>query len=77
MSFVDIVLYIGIFVFACTGALKARTHQIGVYGLGKCQRLIALLREAGYDRPIWLHGALRAMGGWESSLNAQFRRRSR
>jgi putative mRNA 3-end processing factor len=38
-----------------------RTHQIGVYGLGKCQRLIALLREAGYDRPIWLHGALRAM----------------
>lgn len=38
-----------------------RTHQIGVYGLGKCQRLIALLREAGYDRPIWLHGALRGM----------------
>jgi putative mRNA 3-end processing factor len=38
-----------------------RTHQIGVYGLGKCQRLIALLRQAGYGRPIWLHGALRAM----------------
>lgn len=38
-----------------------RTHQIGVYGLGKCQRLIALLRRAGYDRPVWLHGALRAM----------------
>ena len=38
-----------------------RTHQVGVYGLGKCQRLIALLREAGYDRPVWLHGALRAM----------------
>lgn len=38
-----------------------RTHQIGVYGLGKCQRLIALLRRAGYDRPIWLHGALRSM----------------
>jgi len=38
-----------------------RTHQIGVYGLGKCQRLIALLREAGYDRPIYLHGALRSM----------------
>lgn len=36
-----------------------RTHQVGVYGLGKCQRLIALLREAGYDQPIWLHGALR------------------
>ncbi len=38
-----------------------RTHQIGVYGLGKCQRLIALIRQAGYERPIWLHGALRAM----------------
>jgi putative mRNA 3-end processing factor len=36
-----------------------RTHLIGVYGLGKCQRLIALLRSAGYDRPIWLHGALK------------------
>lgn len=38
-----------------------RTHQVGVYGLGKCQRLIALLRQAGYERPIWLHGALRSM----------------
>lgn len=38
-----------------------RTHQIGVYGLGKCQRLIALLRQAGYQRPVWLHGALRSM----------------
>jgi putative mRNA 3-end processing factor len=35
-----------------------RAHLIGVYTLGKCQRLIALLREAGYERPIYLHGAL-------------------
>ena len=35
-----------------------RAHVVGVYGLGKCQRVIALLREAGYDRPIYLHGAL-------------------
>jgi len=35
-----------------------RTHLLGVYGLGKCQRMIALLREEGYDAPIWLHGAL-------------------
>jgi putative mRNA 3-end processing factor len=34
-----------------------RTHLVGAYGLGKTQRLIALLRAAGYDRPIWLHGA--------------------
>jgi putative mRNA 3-end processing factor len=35
-----------------------RTHLVGVYALGKCQRLIRLLREAGYDQPIYLHGAL-------------------
>jgi putative mRNA 3-end processing factor len=35
-----------------------RAHVVGVYGLGKCQRVIALLRMAGYARPIWLHGAL-------------------
>jgi len=35
-----------------------RCHLVGVYALGKCQRLIRLLRAAGYDQPIWLHGAL-------------------
>jgi putative mRNA 3-end processing factor len=35
-----------------------RAHVVGVYGLGKCQRVIALLREAGYERAIFLHGAL-------------------
>lgn len=39
-------------------AFPERCHLIGVYGLGKCQRVICLLREAGYDAPIWLHGAL-------------------
>lgn len=38
-----------------------RAHLIGAYGLGKAQRLIALLRAAGYERPIWLHGALASM----------------
>jgi putative mRNA 3-end processing factor len=38
-----------------------RTHQIGVYSLGKCQRLIKLLRIAGYDAPIWLHGSMKSM----------------
>jgi putative mRNA 3-end processing factor len=38
-----------------------RTHQIGVYGLGKCQRLIKLLRNAGYDETIWLHGAMKSV----------------
>jgi putative mRNA 3-end processing factor len=35
-----------------------RAHVIGVYALGKCQRLIRMLRIAGWERPIWLHGAL-------------------
>jgi putative mRNA 3-end processing factor len=35
-----------------------RTHVIGCYALGKAQRLISLLREGGWDRPIPLHGAL-------------------
>ena len=43
------------------GANPDRTHLIGAYGLGKTQRLIALLRAAGYDRPIWLHGANQAL----------------
>ncbi len=38
-----------------------RTHLVGVYALGKCQRVIALLRAAGYDKRIWLHGSLVAL----------------
>jgi putative mRNA 3-end processing factor len=38
-----------------------RCQLVGVYALGKCQRVIALLREAGYDAPIYLHGALAAI----------------
>jgi putative mRNA 3-end processing factor len=35
-----------------------RAHIIGVYALGKAQRLTALLRQAGWDQPIYVHGAL-------------------
>ena len=46
-----------------------RAHLVGVYGLGKCQRVLRLLRRAGYDRPVYLHGgarrAVRALrGAW-------------
>ena len=34
-----------------------RAHLVGAYALGKAQRVIKLLREAGYDAPIYLHGA--------------------
>lgn len=42
-------------------AFPERCHVVGAYGLGKCQRVIALLRNAGYDAPIYLHGALISM----------------
>ena len=35
-----------------------RCHLIGVYSLGKCQRVITELRIQGYDKPVYLHGAL-------------------
>ncbi len=35
-----------------------RCHLVGVYALGKCQRVLALLRRAGYEEPVYLHGAL-------------------
>jgi len=38
-----------------------RAHLVGAYSLGKTQRVMALLRAAGYDRPIYLHGAVEAI----------------
>jgi putative mRNA 3-end processing factor len=42
---------------ASVALFPERTHVIGAYALGKCQRLIATLRQCGYDAPIYLHGA--------------------
>jgi putative mRNA 3-end processing factor len=46
---------------ASLSTFQERTHLVGAYGLGKCQRIIALLRQAGWDRTIWLHGAMVAV----------------
>jgi len=35
-----------------------RAHLVGAYSLGKAQRVIALLRQAGYGKTIYLHGAM-------------------
>lgn len=35
-----------------------RAHLVGAYALGKAQRVIRLLREAEWERPIYVHGAL-------------------
>jgi putative mRNA 3-end processing factor len=38
-----------------------RAHLVGAYSLGKAQRVMALIRQAGYDRPIYLHGAMESI----------------
>lgn len=38
-----------------------RAHLVGAYALGKAQRVIALLRQAGWERLIYLHGAMVAL----------------
>ncbi len=35
-----------------------RAHLVGAYSLGKAQRIIRLLREAGYARTLYMHGAM-------------------
>jgi len=38
-----------------------RAHLVGAYSLGKAQRVIAELRRAGFDEPIYIHGAMQKM----------------
>ncbi len=38
-----------------------RAHLVGAYSLGKAQRVMALLREGGWQRPIYVHGAMTAI----------------
>ena len=42
-------------------AHPGRCVLVGAYALGKAQRVIAELRAAGHDAPIYLHGALERM----------------
>lgn len=39
-------------------ASPERAHLVGAYSLGKAQRVIALAREAGFEDPITIHGAM-------------------
>jgi putative mRNA 3-end processing factor len=43
---------------ASVALFPERAHIVGAYALGKAQRMMALIREAGYDGPIHLHGAM-------------------
>jgi putative mRNA 3-end processing factor len=44
-----------------------RAHLVGAYSLGKAQRVIALLRQAGYVAPIYLHGAMEKISRYYES----------
>ena len=44
-----------------------RAHLVGAYALGKAQRVMALLRAAGHDRPILMHGATEKLTAYYKS----------
>jgi putative mRNA 3-end processing factor len=44
-----------------------RAHLVGAYSLGKTQRVIAMLREAGYDKTVYLHGAMEKITAYYQS----------
>jgi len=46
---------------ASVALFPERTHVVGAYALGKAQRVIALLRRSGWERPIYLHGAMQPL----------------
>ena len=46
---------------ASVALYPGRAHVVGCYSLGKTQRLIGLLRQAGWDGPVYLDQALLGM----------------
>jgi len=52
--------------------LPHRTHIVGVYALGKCQRVMKTLRLAGYEHPFYLHGALKKLTELYESYGQDF-----
>ncbi|HLV83011.1 MAG TPA: ligase-associated DNA damage response exonuclease [Devosia sp.] len=48
-----------------------RSHLVGCYALGKAQQMIALLRDAGWDAPIYLHGAMLKLCGLYEELGVK------
>ncbi len=45
-------------------AFPDRAHLVGAYSLGKAQRLMALIHAAGWERPIYIHGAMEKITGF-------------
>lgn len=57
---------------ASLAAEPHRTHLVGAYNLGKCQRMIRIIRNAGYVEPIHLHGAVTALTELYRSFGVEF-----
>jgi putative mRNA 3-end processing factor len=49
-----------------------RTHLVGAYALGKAQRMIRLMREAGYDRTIYVHGSIEGLNALYARFGVEF-----
>jgi len=49
-----------------------RTHIVGAYSLGKAQRMMALLRAAGHDAPLYLHGAVSSITDYYRARGQDF-----
>jgi putative mRNA 3-end processing factor len=48
-------------VLASATLFPERAHLIGAYSLGKAQRIAALIHAAGWERPIYIHGAMQKL----------------
>src|SRR5262249_15268846 len=57
---------------ASTGLFPERAHMVGCYTLGKAQRLMALIRNTGYDKPVYLHGAMEGITSYYESRGIPF-----
>lgn len=52
---------------ASVARFPERAHLVGAYALGKAQRVIALIRKAGYTETIYIHGAMEKLCAYYQS----------
>jgi len=49
------------------GQFPERSHLVGAYALGKAQRVMRLIRDTGYEGPLYIHGALETLSAYYQS----------
>jgi len=57
---------------ASVALFPERTHLVGAYSLGKAQRVMALIRAAGHDGPLYVHGAIAAITDYYAAQGLDF-----